>query len=187
MGGYMERHHVIPRCMGGSDEETNLVLLTPEEHLIAHLLLVKINPEHRGVAYAACMMSSAVSNNKAYGWVRRRASAARIGSRHTEEARKKISANHPWRGKTRPPYSSEARARMSAGQRGRKHPPEVIAKISAALRGNKYKSGKANPPEDLARRSEAMRGNKYRLGKPHSPESKAKMAAAREVRNRGIL
>jgi hypothetical protein len=27
-----ERHHVVPRCMGGSDEASNLVALTPQEH-----------------------------------------------------------------------------------------------------------------------------------------------------------
>lgn len=36
-----EKHHIIPRCMGGGDEESNLVLLTGREHYIAHLLLTK--------------------------------------------------------------------------------------------------------------------------------------------------
>jgi hypothetical protein len=39
---YFEFHHVIPRCMDGMDDPTNLVELMPEEHLIAHLLLAKI-------------------------------------------------------------------------------------------------------------------------------------------------
>jgi 5-methylcytosine-specific restriction endonuclease McrA len=26
--GYMERHHIVPRCMGGSNEKENLVELT---------------------------------------------------------------------------------------------------------------------------------------------------------------
>lgn len=50
--GYYERHHIIPRCMGGSDDENNLVLLTMREHLLAHLLLVKIYPNDIGVLNA---------------------------------------------------------------------------------------------------------------------------------------
>lgn len=42
--GYVERHHIIPRCMGGTDDLENLVDLTPEEHYVAHQLLVKMNP-----------------------------------------------------------------------------------------------------------------------------------------------
>jgi hypothetical protein len=37
--GVMELHHVVPRCLGGTDEHGNLVLLTPEEHYVAHQLL----------------------------------------------------------------------------------------------------------------------------------------------------
>lgn len=36
---YYERHHIIPRCMGGSDDPENLILLTGREHFIAHLIL----------------------------------------------------------------------------------------------------------------------------------------------------
>lgn len=41
---YFERHHIIPRCIGGGDEETNLTKLTAREHYIAHHLLIKIYP-----------------------------------------------------------------------------------------------------------------------------------------------
>lgn len=37
--GYFEIHHKTPRCMGGTDDEDNLVLLTYEEHIKAHMLL----------------------------------------------------------------------------------------------------------------------------------------------------
>jgi hypothetical protein len=33
---YTESHHIIPRCMNGTDDIENLVNLTPEEHYIAH-------------------------------------------------------------------------------------------------------------------------------------------------------
>lgn len=38
---YYERHHILPKSMGGNDNETNLVLLTAREHYICHKLLTK--------------------------------------------------------------------------------------------------------------------------------------------------
>ena len=39
---YFERHHIIPRSLGGSNESDNIVKLTAREHFIAHLLLTKM-------------------------------------------------------------------------------------------------------------------------------------------------
>lgn len=39
---YFEKHHIIPKCFGGSNENDNLVNLTAREHYIAHLLLWKM-------------------------------------------------------------------------------------------------------------------------------------------------
>jgi hypothetical protein len=39
--GYSEKHHIVPKCMGGTDEPDNLVRLTAREHYIAHMLLYK--------------------------------------------------------------------------------------------------------------------------------------------------
>jgi|SRR6056300_378739 len=39
---YVERHHIIPRSCGGSDDKSNLVSLTVKEHFIIHMLLTKI-------------------------------------------------------------------------------------------------------------------------------------------------
>ncbi len=75
--GYKETHHIVPRCLGGSDDASNLVELTPEEHYIAHQLLVKIHTNDRRLLYAAVMMCSNRINNKLYGWLRRRLSEAR--------------------------------------------------------------------------------------------------------------
>lgn len=38
---YSEKHHVIPRCLGGSNKAKNLIPLIPEDHFFAHLLLAK--------------------------------------------------------------------------------------------------------------------------------------------------
>lgn len=39
---YCERHHIIPRSLGGTNNKVNLVNLTAREHYIAHLLLWKL-------------------------------------------------------------------------------------------------------------------------------------------------
>jgi hypothetical protein len=40
---YYEEHHIIPKCKGGGNEKSNLVLLTFREHFLCHMLLVKIH------------------------------------------------------------------------------------------------------------------------------------------------
>lgn len=73
--GYSEKHHIIPRCLGGTDGANNLVSLTPEEHYLCHLLLVKIHPNNIRLVKAAMFMVSSNDhvkrNNKAYGWLKR--------------------------------------------------------------------------------------------------------------------
>lgn len=40
--GYTEKHHIIPKSLGGSNLPENLVSLSAREHFICHLLLTKI-------------------------------------------------------------------------------------------------------------------------------------------------
>ncbi len=76
MMSYTETHHVVPRCLGGTDDPTNLVELTPEEHYVAHQLLVKLHKGNKKILSAAVIMCSNRVNNKLYGWLRRRFSEA---------------------------------------------------------------------------------------------------------------
>ena len=69
---YYECHHIIPRCIGGTNNLNNLCYLTPEEHYIAHQLLTKIYSNNPKLIRAAVMMISNRPNNKLYGWLRRR-------------------------------------------------------------------------------------------------------------------
>jgi hypothetical protein len=57
-----EKHHIIPRTIGGDDLESNLVKLTPREHYIAHLLLTKIHPKEDGLKIAWQLMACTRDN-----------------------------------------------------------------------------------------------------------------------------
>jgi len=72
INGYTESHHIIPRCLGGSDNKSNLVDLTPEEHYVAHQLLAKIYPDNYSLILAIVMMTANRPSNKMYGWIRRK-------------------------------------------------------------------------------------------------------------------
>jgi len=41
--GYFEKHHILPKCMGGDDSPENVVNLSAREHYIAHALLYHIH------------------------------------------------------------------------------------------------------------------------------------------------
>jgi hypothetical protein len=79
--GYVEKHHIIPRCLGGTNDAANIAVLTPEEHFLAHQLLVKIYPNSPPLVNAAVIMTTHHTehraNNKLFGWLRRRASTYR--------------------------------------------------------------------------------------------------------------
>lgn len=50
--GYKERHHIIPKCMGGGNSKDNLVDLSAREHFIIHWLLHRIYPDNGSLAIA---------------------------------------------------------------------------------------------------------------------------------------
>jgi hypothetical protein len=77
--GYTEKHHIIPKCIGGGDEPENIVKLSARKHFIAHALLAKIY-KTSGLIHAAHMMSNmGLYNSKKYEWLRK-AHAKRISS-----------------------------------------------------------------------------------------------------------
>lgn len=59
---YFESHHIIPRSMGGSDDNSNLVLLTAREHYVAHRLLAKIHPNNAKMQIALFFICQDVKN-----------------------------------------------------------------------------------------------------------------------------
>ena len=113
---YHERHHIIPRCMGGSDEENNLIDLYAREHFEAHRLLALENPENDKLIYAWHMMSCCRNNDKF---------THNISKEEYEEARKFFSATHSnaMRGENNPRYgkscSDETRQKISIANKGK--------------------------------------------------------------------
>ena len=68
ISGYTEKHHIIPKSLGGSDKKDNLVRLTAREHFICHWLLTKmtIGENQKKMAYACKRMMTANSKQKRY-------------------------------------------------------------------------------------------------------------------------
>lgn len=66
--GHTETHHIIPRALGGDDEDCNLVKLTPREHYLCHALLVHMvcEPKHIRSMYAAFNMMHVDRHGKRY-------------------------------------------------------------------------------------------------------------------------
>lgn len=63
---YYEVHHIIPKCLGGSNSKENLVLLTGREHFLAHYLLTKIYPENEKLLFAFIGMKRISDSQKRY-------------------------------------------------------------------------------------------------------------------------
>ena len=63
VNGYTERHHIIPRSLGGQDTIENLVSLTAREHFICHLLLVKITEGRNKDKMTAAVWGMVIRNS----------------------------------------------------------------------------------------------------------------------------
>ncbi len=57
---YYETHHIRPRCIGGTDDSSNLVKFTAREHFIAHWLLTKI---YKNTRYKVIMLKAFTAMN----------------------------------------------------------------------------------------------------------------------------
>ncbi len=116
-----ESHHIIPQCLGGTNDPDNLVALTLREHYVCHILLVKMTQgeDRMRMARAAHGFKRGrpdlkVTNSRIYEMLKREMGATaetkqrmrdawklkkargynnqhRIGAGHTAETRKKMS------------------------------------------------------------------------------------------------
>ena len=144
---YHERHHIIPRCVGGSNDKDNLIDLYAREHFEAHRLLALESPHNEGLQYAWWCMSTMENDDsmerykctaKEYEEIKiiysKLRSESMMGEKHprygvpwNEEVKRKISENHPnCRGENNPFYgkthSEETRRKLSLNKMGANNP-----------------------------------------------------------------
>jgi hypothetical protein len=179
--GYVEKHHIVPRCLGGTNVKENIVSLYPEEHYLAHLLLCKINRGNSMLLYAAMNMTSGSlsnngkRNNKAYGWLRRAYAESMSGdnnpARQNPNLQKEAGKKRVGQKRT-----AETRIRMSQAQQGRTFSEETKRKMSEAA--------KNRPPisEETRAKLKNRKANKGMLGKTMSKETRAKMSISQRGR-----
>jgi len=169
---YAEKHHIVPRCLNGTDDPANLVNLTPEEHYVAHQLLIKMYPGVPGLVFAAHMMGATRKGNKVYGWLRRK---------YSEEKSKSLKGKPPNnKGKKLSPERIE---QIRISSTGRKHTDETKAQMSAKKIGNK--NGINSPGNTGMKHSEEHRRKISEAGKGRimSEDTKKKLSEQRK----GIL
>ena len=200
---YHERHHIVPKCLGGTNDEENLIDLFAREHFIAHKLLAEENPNNKSLVYAWHMMSTVHSSDY-----------LEISPEEYEKARiafvESITGeNNPFYGKN---ISDEHKQRISEANKGKIFSLEHCKKLSESHIGmnnpnygrspseetriklSNSNKGKIRTEATCKKLSEANKGkhtgkDNHFYGKHHSPEAKAKISEANKGRsspNKGI-
>lgn len=61
-----QTHHIIPRCMGGSDDASNLVVLSYKQHRVCHRLLINmtVGEDRKNLSYAYSWFGKSAGNYK---------------------------------------------------------------------------------------------------------------------------
>lgn len=153
---YFERHHILPKSMGGSDSSENLVLLTAKEHYICHLLLTKMTDgqDRMKMLYAFNTMATRASSNQkrfhSNSYQRFKHHFSEMMSekfsgennnffekRHTQDTRDHLSQIRKGRRTTRPGYthSRETREKLRQASTGRTFSDESKLKLSKTTKG----------------------------------------------------
>jgi hypothetical protein len=154
----LERHHILPRSLGGTDEISNITFITPREHFVCHWLLTKIYPvgeEHLKMLNALRMMRAENPNQKRYNTK----ITSRVYAKLKEEYTK---------------LQSEKYKGSGNGFYGKKHTDAVKHRISEANKG------RVQPIEEKEKQIRAITGRKRA---PFSKEWKAKLSAASSGEN----
>jgi hypothetical protein len=136
-GVYDEAHHIQPKSFGGKGDgrntiHPNIVLLTPKEHYIAHLLLVAIYPNSPAMYKALWNMCNVKKD------IRYNPSAKTYCKIRTEYIKNTIGSNNHFFGKT---HSDESKIKIGKASLGRQtflgkvHTNETKNKISNYRKG----------------------------------------------------
>ena len=135
--GYKEKHHIIPKSLGGNNSKENLVNLTAKEHFICHLLLVKITTGKvkSKMVNAAWLMTNKHSKNQDR-YIPSSTIYEQVRQHHAEvlSAQNK-GINNPMYGKT---ITDEHRQKLRDAAKLKPKPSkETIEKRANSLRGRK--------------------------------------------------
>lgn len=127
LDGYKEKHHIVPKCMGGDDNSSNLVELTAREHYIVHWLLHKIYPNNLKCVFALNFMTYGTTgkhlilSSKDYEKIKKLNTKAMSklhkGNILSEEHKQKISIAN--KNKTKPPRTKEHIENHSKSMKGK--------------------------------------------------------------------
>lgn len=153
--GYVERHHIIPKSLGGSNDQSNLVALTAREHYICHLLLLRMTTGAERLKMLRAFNAFKISSRK---------NPRNLTARQYQTIR-----NNPapgWnKGLTIADYTPEQReAARRAGltKRGRTQTAESNAKRSATLANRTVTDNhRANLSNSLKGRVSPTKGMKF--------------------------
>lgn len=178
--GYKERHHIVPKCMGGNNSKLNLVDLTAREHFIAHKLLCEIYPNTDKLQYALWMMANKPQSgtqqrlytitNREYDRIKLLISKTRKSFTHSEETKKKIR------------QSSKGKIPWNNGLR---QSDDTRQKISIANKGN-IAHNKGKPHSDVTRQKMSV-WQQQRINLPKTEEHKQKISKTLIGRKRGPM
>jgi NUMOD3 motif len=139
--GYTEKHHILPKSLGGSNDISNIAILTAREHFICHRLLVLClrGVDKQKMAYALLRLVHSSKRNissKSYNHLKNNLEGFWKGKKHSAETRAKMSLVH-----TGVKHKKESKLKMSCSKKGksvwpngRVFTPEHRAKINASIR-----------------------------------------------------
>ena len=142
LSGYKERHHIIPKSLGGTNYKSNIVKLTAKEHFVCHHLLVKMvtGDAKKKMSYAVWLLCNLknpsqtdryVPNSRVYETIRKL--HANTVSAKFKGVKKTYSY---WKDKTHSIESKELQSLVKQGENnpmwGRKHRQTSIDNIIAA-------------------------------------------------------
>lgn len=152
---YTEIHHIVPRCMGGSNEDNNLVMFTAREHFVAHLLLWKSSPDNVSLMWSAYRTSNSHKdkiNSRMHAVLREQQAKAMSERFISEETKEKISKTLTGHKRSR---ESIEKGRLKAT--GQKRSEETVRKLTE-FRRNLIASGWTHSEESRKKISESSKG-----------------------------